>query len=174
MMMPIWPCNITVQCPRDQLWRHGPLIPGWWVSPTATGIVQPSEGSVLVDTGASEILIDEAIAEALKLPVHDEKEFHGVHGSGNLRNYLAKLVLPVTSASGEQFALGVPVVCGAMPEFTKHYARDGFSVVGILGRTFLQFCNLEIDGLAGRVSLRIDESSLLPLACSTASDGERP
>jgi len=49
-----------------------------------------------------------------------------------------------------------------MPSLSDRYARDGISVVGILGWNFLQFCTITIDGLTGRVVLRIDESALSP------------
>jgi hypothetical protein len=160
--MPVWPCQINAQCSAEQLRRLGPLLPAWWVPLSSVEAMKRSEGSVLLDTGAPGMMIDDAIATALKYPAQGEEEIHGAHGYGIVRKYIGKLALPIIDSSGETLALGIPAECTGIPHLSERYARDGISVVGVLGRNFLQFCRLEIDGLSGRVFLRIDESVLLP------------
>ena len=160
LSMEIWPCQITVQAPPDHLRKHGPLVPGWWASPNTGGSVHASDGNLLLDTGASGMMIDEGIAAGLNLPMLDEKKSHGIHGHGTSRRYIATLFLPVLDGSGGNLALGIPVECSAVPQLSERYSRDGLSVVGILGRNFLQFCMLEINGLSGRIVVQIDGSIL--------------
>jgi hypothetical protein len=108
------------------------------------------------------MLIDEALAIEMKLTVCGEEEVHGAHGYGKLRKYEAKLALPVVDSTGTALGLGIPTECLGVPHLSERYAREGISVVGILGRNFLQFCTLEINGLSGQVVIRIDQSALFP------------
>jgi hypothetical protein len=126
--------------------------------------VQRVEGNVLLDTGASGMMIDEALAIKLGLPVQGEEEVHGAHGYGALRKYIAKLVLPVVDSSGSAFAFGIPAECSGMPNLAERYATKGMTVVGILGRNFLQFCALSIDGSSGQIAVQIDQAVLSPRA----------
>jgi Aspartyl protease len=160
--MPIWPCRIIAQTTADQLRKYGALLPAWWIPPGSHSTVTRSPGGVLLDTGASGTTIDEAVATELKLPVEGEHEIHGAHGFGVARHYNAKLVLPVVDSSGDELAFGFTVKCVGVPQLRERYARDGVTIVGMLGRAFLQFCAIEIDGITGRVAVRIDSSVMSP------------
>lgn len=160
--MPLWPCHINVHVSANELRKHGPLLPAFWVPIDAAESVNIPQGSVLLDTGASGTMIDEATATLLRYPIQGKEEIHGAHGYGTLNKYLGKLALPVVGQSGESLAIGIPTECTGMPQLKERYAGFGVVVVGVLGRNFLQCCHLEIDGLSGRTLLRIDESILLP------------
>lgn len=144
----------------DDLRTYGPLIPAWWMPPDHGASTQRAEGSVLLDTGASGMMIDESLAQQLKLPICGEQEMDGVHGRGKLRKYVAKLILPVVDGSGAAFAFGVPAECTGAPHMAERHRERGKTVVGVLGRNFLQFCALSIDGLSGEISIDIDQSCL--------------
>lgn len=117
---------------------------------------------MLVDTGASGVAIDASHAERLGLQPTGKQRIHGVHGWGELNKYVASLVLPVVDMTGFKFALRFPVDCTAIPDLSQHYADGSFEVCGVLGRNFLQFCQLQIDGGSGGIELSIDRSILLP------------
>lgn len=157
-----WPCRITTSTSPEQLRKHGPLLNAWWLPLTDQSGGRRTNDYVLLDTGASGAMIDDGIATALKLPVEGEADVHGAHGYGKLRKYTAKLILPALDSSGQHFALGVPIQCTGVPGLRERYQRDDLSVVGMLGRNFLQFCIAEFDGPSGRVAVHITENCLRP------------
>ncbi|SDR10578.1 hypothetical protein SAMN05216569_3119 [Pseudoxanthomonas sp. CF125] len=106
--------------------------------------------------------IDQAVAESLSLVSHSKMEVHGVNGMTMASKYIANLTLPVVDGAGRSFAFRFPVDCTGVPDLAKRYARDSINLVGILGRNFLQFCSVTIDGTTGRTSVQIDEAIMRP------------
>jgi hypothetical protein len=163
--------------------RVGPIIPAsWGIAPisgsTSTTIRTPEQirGNVLVDTGATHIAIDDSAAQELGLqPLPERQNMYGVGGKHSAAMYNALLFLPVEAVrpipgkqAGSSFALGVPIqvngVVGLRDGFESQgiKAPNGLPVIGILGRTFLQFTTFTYDGLSGNLVIDIDESVQYP------------
>lgn len=126
--------------------------------PDATDLNQRIEGLLLVDTGASGVMIDESVAKKLGVPRQGPREIHGAHGRAPAEKYLAKLLLHATDDAGQALLFAIPIECHGIPQLADEHSAFGTNIVGIVGRTFLQFCQLEIDGTAGRVLLKVDDS----------------
>ncbi|WP_225210107.1 aspartyl protease family protein [Xanthomonas bonasiae] len=157
-----WPCSINVDMTPPLLRQFGPLIPAWWDHAQQSIAGDHADHRVLLDTGASGIFIDQGIADTLRLPSHGQDQVHGAHGYGELKKYKAKLILPVADKQGYCFALGMPVECAGIPHLSEKYSSMGAKVVGIIGRNFLQFCTVVIDGPQGKIHVEIDQSVQFP------------
>jgi hypothetical protein len=124
------------------------------------------------DTGARHIAIDESVARGLGLQPHPEKaDVHGLGGKQSLATYNATLFLPVEPVMPvagvpprSSLMIGVPIqvhgFVGLKESFESQGIKpaNGLPVIGILGRTFLQFTKFTYDGLSGNVVIEIDES----------------
>jgi hypothetical protein len=133
-------------------------------------------GNVLLDTGARHISIDETIARQLGLePRPGKEEVYGLGGKHSLAVYNATLFLPVEAVrplpnvpAGASFMLSIPSqvhgVVGLREALESQGipATNGDPVIGILGRTFLQFTRVTYDGLSGSVIIEIDETAQYP------------
>lgn len=159
--MIVWPCRIEADLSPLILRKHGPLVPGQWTSGSSD---QPSaiEDFLLVDTGASGFCIDQSIAESLGLVPTGADHVHGIHGHSESRKYFANLVLPVANQGPTLLRFAIPVECTGVPGLLAHYGNSPYRVVGIIGRSLLQFCKLTIDGASGKVVLEINESVTRP------------
>lgn len=93
----------------------------------------------LVDSGATESCVDSALAKALNLPIVDEEDRSGAHGSHKLNIHLAQIYISELDFTiFGQFA-GVHLIAGGQP----HYA--------LIGRTFLQNFTMVYEGNTGTV-----------------------
>lgn len=156
----------------------GPMIPA---SFGATATDGPStsrniQGNVLFDTGAGAIFIDEPVAERLGLqPLPKKEDLHGLGGRKSVNVYMATLFIPVETVqqisaapAGSPAVIGIPLrVFGVAELQTNHDAHDlraanGLPVIGVLGRSFLQFTRFVYDGLTGNLVIEIDESVRVP------------
>lgn len=158
----LWPCRIDVSQPPQQLLRLGPLIPGIFSkSDDVSGLAGGT--TLLLDTGADGAGIDESYAAQIGLPLHRMQDAHGLHGSMAAKKYLAVLVLPVAGKNGQRVMFRIPIECIATPGLSDFYASIGMSgVVGVIGRSFLQFCKLSIDGATGESSILIFPEIMQP------------
>jgi predicted aspartyl protease len=162
----------------DMLRNIGPLIPAWWgiTSKDGPNTSQKIQGNILFDTGASAIGIDESAAERLGLqPLSKKEDLHGVGGKHSVNAYNATLFLPVETVRqigptpvGSIVTIGFPLmalgVAGMQANYEAHNlkAANGLPVIGILGRSFLQFTRFIYDGPAGNLGIEIDESVQQP------------
>ena len=95
----------------------------------------------LVDTGATISCIDDALAQALKLPLVDRQTLSGVAGKHEFNVYLAHIVVPALSFFQYGIFHGVSLTEGEQP----HRA--------LIGRSFLQDMMLIYDGRTGSVQI---------------------
>lgn len=151
-----WPCVVSATQDPVSLLRFGPLIEGAFSAVDAEA-AQRVHCQLLIDTGADGFVIDQDLAVALGLPVHREQSAFGLHGEAAVRKYMAAVLLPVVTAGGEAIAFRVPVECTGSPGLTAFYRSHGLHVQGLIGRNFLQFCSLSIDGVSGKVQISIGE-----------------
>jgi hypothetical protein len=159
----------------------GPIIPG--IVGTASiidGVVtivsndRFVRGNLLLDTGAANSAIDESLAEQLQLPSQsDTVDVHGVGGKHALTTYAATFGLEVevlcstqltTKPVGSLLSFAIPCYAQGLPGLTASFkkeqleAENGLPIIGIIGRSFLQFTKTLYDGLAGELTVEIDES----------------
>ena len=148
---------ISINLAPERLLYAGPLIPGAWRNSRDEEEVGSIGGEVLIDTGAFGAMIDVDVADRLRLPVLGTKEIHGIHGYGTVSCYQAKLVLPAQDPIGEDCEFTTIIECIGVPSLTEKNREHGVTVIGIIGRQFLQNVRLEIDGTAGRLKLLIGD-----------------
>jgi hypothetical protein len=149
--------HITVESSPDRFERVGPLIAGAW-SRHDDELGRKLPGEFLIDTGAYGAMIDSDVALSLQLHVRGTREIHGIHGYGSLQQYLAKLVLPAKDPDGRYCFFEQVMECVGVPSLLEKNREHDAQVIGILGRAFLQSAHLEIDGSAGRITLRLRDS----------------
>jgi predicted aspartyl protease len=149
--------TISVDAAPERLLYGGPLIPGSWSHPQSQGNADAVSGEILVDTGAFGAMIDLEVADRLGLPMLGVKEIHGIHGYGTVRCYRAKLVLPAQDPTGENCNFIKIIECVGVPALVEKNKEHGAKVIGILGREFLQFAHLEIDGATGKLKLLVSD-----------------
>ena len=104
-------------------------------------------------------MIDLAVADSMKLPIIGAREVHGIHGYGTLQQYRARLVLPARDPAEKSSSYTKVIDCLGIPSLVEKNQQHNVALIGILGRMFLQFVHLEIDGVAGNLTLRIDDSA---------------
>lgn len=157
-----WDQQINVEMAPRLLLRSGPLIPGAWQHPEFQGPV--IEGEFLLDTGSGGAMIDNSVAERLGLPALRKTSVWGAHGRGSLTKYNVCMLLTARQKNGGATRLRMPIECAGAPGLTEGHSKHGTNVIGVIGRNLLQFCDLRINGLTGRISLEIDDSITLPQA----------
>ena len=150
--------RITVEQKPQSLKLVGPLISGAW-SRHDDELGRKMPGEFLIDTGAYGAMIDSDIALSLQLHVCGTREIHGIHGYGSLQQYLAKLVLPAKGVDGKDCLFEQVMECAGVPALLEKNLEHDAQVIGILGRAFLRSAHLEIDGGAGRITLRLRGAS---------------
>ena len=170
--------KIVLEVGQDYLRRTGPMVPAKWaVTPEREAqlkmlggtIPKPVSGVLLLDTGAGHSTIDREIVTQLKLQKLGKTEAFGLGGTAEYEQYEALLVLPVIPITNPQpnpVAIAFPVRC---PETTlkEDHLKHGYTtldgkqlhVIGILGRSFLQFTKIYYDGVNGTVEMYIDKSA---------------
>lgn len=95
----------------------------------------------LIDTGAGGDCIDDALAQHLGLPIHDEGEISGVGGRHRAFIYTARIYVPNLGKLLFQPFTGVKLAEG------EQWRRV------ILGRAFLRHYQLAYDGHTGQVEI---------------------
>jgi predicted aspartyl protease len=148
--------TISVDAAPERLLVAGPLIPGYWSHPQE-GRAGTIGGEILIDTGAFGAMIDLEVADRLSLPMLGTKEIHGIHGYGTVRCYQAKLVLAAKDPIGEECKFTKMIECVGVPSLTEKNKEHDANLIGILGRKFLQFVHLEIDGATGKLKLLLSD-----------------
>jgi predicted aspartyl protease len=146
--------TISVDAAPERLLLAGPLIPGSWSHPQ---VQESVSGEILIDTGAFGAMIDLEVADRLSLPMLGVKEIHGIHGYGTVPCYQAKLVLPAKDPIGEDCKFIKIIECVGVPSLTEKNKEHHANLIGILGRKFLQFVHLEIDGATGKLKLLLSD-----------------
>ena len=149
--------TISINLAPERLLYAGPLIPGAWRRTRDEEEVGSVGGEILIDTGAFGAMIDDDVADCLRLPVLGTKEIHGIHGYGTVRCYQAKLVLPAQDPLGDDCEFTTIIECIGVPSLTEKNREHGVNVIGIIGRQFLQNVHLEIDGATGRLKLLVSD-----------------
>jgi predicted aspartyl protease len=149
--------TISINLAPERLLYAGPLIPGAWRRTRDEEEVGSVGGEILIDTGAFGAMIDDDVADHLRLPIRGTKEIHGIHGYGTVRCYQAKLVLPAQDPIGEDCEFTTIIECIGVPSLMEKNREHGVSVIGIIGRQFLQNVHLEIDGATGRLKLLVTD-----------------
>jgi predicted aspartyl protease len=149
--------TISADADPERLLVAGPLIAGSWSHPQIQGSAGAVAGEILIDTGAFGAMIDLEVADRLSLPMLGVKEIHGIHGYGTVRCYQAKLVLPAKDPIGEDCNFIKSIECVGVPSLTEKNKEHDANVIGILGRKFLQFVHLEIDGATGKLKLLLSD-----------------
>lgn len=152
-----WPCVVSAQLDPELLLRFGPLIDGAFCRLDGDAS-ERVDCQLLIDTGADGFVIDQDLAGALSLPLHREQVAFGLHGQSAVKKYMAAILMPALTASGQGVAFRMPVECTGAPGLASFYREHGLHVQGMIGRSFLQFCSLTIDGVSGKVHLSIGEA----------------
>ena len=132
----------------DKLERYGPTLfvdvgfdPGY--RPEAGGMpdLQRSNVPALVDTGASESCIDDALARELDLVEVDRQEISGVSGVFTASRYLAHIYSPQLALPQWGLFSGVDLIGGGQ----AHQL--------LIGRSFMRNLIMIYDGVRGQVTL---------------------
>lgn len=115
------------------------------VSPPEAGgappvIVAPVVVPALIDTGAQQSMIDEALAIRLQLPLVNQQPVAGVGGPGIANVYLALKILELNKTQYGQF-------------MAVHLQAGGQLHQALLGRTLLRDFLLVYDGKRGSVRI---------------------
>jgi hypothetical protein len=97
--------------------------------------------AALVDTGASESYIDDAVATSLSLTIVDRQVVSGSNGKHTVNMYLAHIYVPAFGVTVYGRFGGVGLASGGQ----RH--------VVLIGRTFLMHFNMTYDGPSGDVEL---------------------
>lgn len=97
----------------------------------------------LVDTGAGASFIDEALAQALGLPVVDRQRISGSNGAHEVNMYLAQIHVPQLPFTQLGSFGGVQLAAGGQ----GHRA--------LIGRTFLRHFIMTFNGMSGEVELTL-------------------
>lgn len=150
--------TISIKLAPERLLYAGPLIPGAWRRTRDEEEAGSVGGEILIDTGAFGAMIDDDVADRLRLSVLGTKEIHGIHGYGTVRCYQAKLVLPAQDPLREDGEFTTIIECIGVTSLTEKNREHGVNVIGIIGRQFLQNVHLEIDGATGKLKLLITDS----------------
>jgi hypothetical protein len=150
-----WRYRIISESTALRLEQVGPLIPGAW-SRHDDKLGREVRGEFLIDTGAYGAMIDLEVTESLQLSLQGSREVHGIHGYGTLRQFLGRISLPALDEGGSRTFFTEALECVAVPALREKNREHGVEVIGILGRMFLRCARLRIDGLTGRIELRID------------------
>lgn len=135
---------------RDQLVAHGPTIwvdvgldPEFNYNGQGRPMSQVSSVPALVDTGALESCIDDALAQKIGLPLIDKANVSGAGGSHELNIYFAHIFFPAFGMHQWGRFAGVKL-------------SDGNQVhQALIGRTVLQSMLMIYDGRTGAVTLAL-------------------
>ena len=110
---------------------------------TSTPDSQITSAPALIDTGAHQSCIDEALAQEIKLPVIDRQRVSGVGGETEVNVYLAHIHYPALNFTQWGRFSGARLQEGGQPH------------VALIGRTLLSQALLVYDGQLGNVTIAI-------------------
>jgi hypothetical protein len=111
-------------------------VPGAVPAPTIPQVVL-----ALIDTGAQQSMIDEALAIQLALPLVNRQPYAGVGGPGTANVYLAHITIPLLGTTQYGAFMGAQLQAG------------GQSHLALIGRTLLRGTLLVYDGEKGSVRI---------------------
>ena len=94
----------------------------------------PKLWPALVDTGATECCIDSALANALALPVVDQRTVAGALGGGQVNMHIGQMCVPSLKQTMYGLFAGVHLLSGGQP------------YVALIGRTFLRDYTMTYEG----------------------------
>lgn len=155
-------CRIFAEVSPDELLHRGPMIRGSWAFPGAGQQGTVVSGLFLVDTGSADIAVCESVATSLRLPKAGSMEAHGLSGRAQLNRYSAVLQVPATGPNGENVIFATPMECAGIPGLVENHKQYGLNVIGVIGRRFLYFVNLQVNGQTGALTLDISEHITRP------------
>lgn len=164
---------------RQQLVHIGPVIKAEWrvhpdtelqLKTTGAQVPSPVKGYMLIDTGAGDVAIDGDVAKELGLSPAGEQKVHGIGGESSHEVFSALLLLYVGNVHGANVAIGMPRDFVCFPKLRENHDAynlktpegEPLRIIGVLGRTFLQFTSLTYNGLQGSWDMQIDESVTRP------------
>ena len=162
----MWPCIIKQKVDPDNLRKVGPLIIGWFDNPSNAERPNKQDAQcLLIDTGSAGVGIDEGTAKSLDLQKSRSRDIYGIAGKQPSSVYQAALFIPVTTAESQEILFGIRIEVIGVKELVKSQTQSGIlrpdgssaGVVGIIGRSFLQFCDMDYNGKNGEFELRIYE-----------------
>ena len=99
----------------------------------------------LIDTGAGDSCVDEALAQQLQLPLINQRQQGGVHGQGLLNVYLACLIVPQLGRIQAGSFVGARMTWSGRPSFHR----------AIIGRIFLNGMLMVYNGRTGSVTIAV-------------------
>jgi hypothetical protein len=162
---------------RGYLKSVGPMIKArWQLTPEAEAsrlhVPPPVKGFMVVDTGFVGIGIDSDVAQELDLQPFGTTKVQGIETDITRTTYSALLLMMLGNVDGEDLAIGGTIEAVCIPKFRSAYDSYGLvtpegaplSVIGVLGRTFLQFTKFGYDGLNGCWDMEIDVNAMSAFA----------
>jgi Aspartyl protease len=161
--------RITVNIPPDELAKFGPLIPGRVALPTSQHPNDGINGFFLLDTGASQFSIDQTVADELGLTSGRTVTSHGLGGAVPTKTYQVKIYIPAKPL-GSQYPPNAVSVLAFQTEVGSldiHRYHEGLGnlqkrIIGVIGRTLLQFTRTLYDGLTGTIIIETDSAMRNP------------
>jgi predicted aspartyl protease len=163
--------KITNTLAPGDLANFGPLIKGRVALPTSRSPNDGVGGFFLLDTGSSGTSIDQSVADELGLKPTRTITGHGLGGESEVKVYSVMIFIPAEPlllklASGALTSLGMPQDVGSVVNLHQgHEATLGKPpgrLIGLLGRSFLQFTKTTYDGLTGTITVEADETMRNP------------
>lgn len=123
---------------------------------------------LIVDTGAGQSFVDYDYALESGLAERKEKSVNTVQGPVFIKFFNAVLWLPGRFSDGSYFLFRGPADFGGVrgvnesfaSSFKKKFPNKEISIIGGLGRDFLQFCQLEINFCEGKTKVLLTEEIL--------------
>jgi predicted aspartyl protease len=126
--------EILVNIGFDETWNHKSNLPP---KPGA------SQLKALIDTGARESCIDDALARRLTLPHIDRRSVCSVKGTFEVDYHRAQIHVPALRFTLRGLFAVLPLI------------DSGFKFHALLGRSFLSNIRMEYDGKTGKVELAL-------------------
>jgi hypothetical protein len=163
--------RITSTLAPGDLTKFGPLIKGHVALPTSQSPDDGVGGFFVLDTGSSGSAIDQSVANELGLKPTGTVTGHGLAGESEIKVYSVKLFIPAEPLlmklpPGRTAFLGMPQSVGSVVNLHQgHEATLGKlpgRLIGLLGRSFLQFTRTTYDGLTGKITVETDEAMRNP------------
>lgn len=160
--------RITSNLAPGDLTKFGPLIKGRVALHTSKSPNDGVGGVFILDTGASGSSIDQSVADELGLKPTRTTTGHGLGGETEIKCYRVMIFIPAVPLLMKDFppgalaVLGMPQEVGSVAGLHEgHEATLGkppSRLIGLLGRSFLQFTRTTYDGLTGTITIEADQT----------------